>query len=64
MTKRVIDVDDSVLEAARAQLGTRTIEDTVNEALRRAARGRDEWVARALDFLSNADLHDREQAWR
>jgi len=34
MTKRLIDVDDDALDAARAQLGTRTIKDTVNEALR------------------------------
>lgn len=64
MTKHLIDVDEPALEAARAQLGTSTIKDTVNEALRHAARDRNEQVTRALDILSNAGLEDREQAWR
>jgi hypothetical protein len=46
------------------ELGTVTIEDTVNEALRRTAHGRDERVARALDALAKADFGDRDDAWR
>jgi Arc/MetJ family transcription regulator len=64
MTKRLIDVDDDALEAARAQLGTRTIKDTVNEALRRAARQRSAELANALTVLAEADLDDRAAAWR
>ena len=64
MTKRLIDVDDDALEAARAKLGTSTIKDTVNEALRNAARERATELASALSTLSQADLDDRTEAWR
>jgi Arc/MetJ family transcription regulator len=64
MTKRLIDVDDDALEAARAELGTRTIKDTVNEALRRVARQRSAELANALTVLAEADLDDRAAAWR
>lgn len=64
MTKRLIDVDDDALDAARAQLGTRTIKDTVNEALRSAARQRGTQLASALSVLADADLDDRSAAWR
>jgi Arc/MetJ family transcription regulator len=33
MTKRLVDIDDSALDEARAALGTDTIKDTVNTAL-------------------------------
>lgn len=64
MTKRLIDVDDDALDAARAQLGTRTIKDTVNEALRNAGRQRSTQLASALSALAEADLDDRSAAWR
>ena len=64
MTKRLIDVDDDALDAARAELGTRTIKDTVNEALRCAARRRGTELANALTVLAEADLDDRSAAWR
>lgn len=64
MTKRLIDVDDDALEAARAHLGTRTIKDTVNEALRSAAHRRSTELASALSVLAEADLDDRSAAWR
>ncbi len=64
MTKRLVDIDDEVLGAAKAQLGTATLKDTVNEALRRAAAGRDARVRRALDVLAASDLDDRSDAWR
>lgn len=37
MTKRSIDIDDDLLERARAYFKTTTIKDTVNEALREIA---------------------------
>lgn len=64
MTKRLIDVDDDALEGARAQLGTRTIKDTVNQALRVAARQRSAQLAGALSVLADAELDDRSAAWR
>jgi Arc/MetJ family transcription regulator len=63
VTKRLIDVDDVALDAARAELGTRTIKDTVNEALRRAAAVRQSKLDQALDVLASADLDDRSTAW-
>lgn len=64
MAKHLIDVDEPALGAARAELGTATIKDTVNEALRRAGHSRRERLAGALDVLANADLDDRDEAWR
>ena len=64
VTKRLIDVDDVALDAARAELGTRTIKDTVNEALRRAAAARRANFDHALDVLASADLDERSTAWR
>lgn len=64
MTKHLVDIDDDILGAARAELGTATLKDTVNEALRLAAASRDERMARAFDALASADLDDRADAWR
>lgn len=64
MGKHLIDLDEDKLGAARAELGTTTIKDTVNEALARAASDRGRRVAEALDVLSSADLDDRSDAWR
>ena len=64
VTKHLVDIDDDTLGAARAELGTSTLKDTVNEALRRVASSRDQRVSRALDALAGADLGDREDAWR
>jgi Arc/MetJ family transcription regulator len=64
VSKHLIDVDDQALSAARAELGTTTIKDTVNEALRLATAERHERICRALDVLADADLDDRAQAWR
>lgn len=64
MTKHLIDVDDAALSAARAELGTTTIKDTVNEALRRATVERHDRIDRALDVLADADPDDRGHAWR
>ena len=65
MSKHLVDIDDDALAAARAELGTRTIKDTVNEALRRAVGKRDARVRRALDVLATTTtLVDRKDAWR
>ncbi len=64
MAKHLIDLDEDKLGAARAELGTTTIKDTVNEALRRATAQRERRVAAALDVLAGAELDDRADAWR
>lgn len=64
MTKHLVDINDDILGAARAELGTRTLKDTVNEALRRATSTRDLRVSGALDTLAGAEPDDREDAWR
>ncbi len=72
MTKRLIDVDDDVLEAAKQVLGTDTIKDTVNSALRasvQAAERRQRLDAEALKRFADAsrDLLDDDvmaDAWR
>ena len=56
MGKHLVDLDDEALSAARAELGTNTIKDTVNEALRRATAERAVRIHDAFD--------DREDAWR
>ena len=38
MTKRLVDIDDEILEEARHALGTTTLKDTVNQSLRTAVR--------------------------
>jgi Arc/MetJ family transcription regulator len=64
MAKHLIDLDEAALGAARAELGTTTIKDTVNEALRLASAERQDTVRRALDVLAGARLDDRADAWR
>ena len=64
MAKHLVDLDEETLSAARAELGTTTIKDTVNEALRRATANRERRVVAALDVLADARLEDRAEAWR
>jgi Arc/MetJ family transcription regulator len=64
MTKHLVDIDDDALSAARAELGTETIKDTVNQALLHAGRARSKTVKRSLDRLSRTDFERREDAWR
>lgn len=64
MAKRLVDIEEEALEAARAHLRTATIKDTVNEALRQAAGARRASVKKALDFLAAAKPADRNDAWR
>ena len=64
VTKRLIDIDDTWLEVAQAELGTPTIKATVNEALRLAGGRREERVSYAFQTLADAPLLDRDEAWR
>jgi len=64
VAKHLIDLDEDALGAARAELGTTTIKETVNEALRRATVDRQRRVKEALDALGAAELGDRSDAWR
>lgn len=64
MAKHLINLDENALGAARAEFGTTTIKDTVNEALRRGTALRARQVADALDVLADAQLDDRADAWR
>lgn len=64
MGKHLVDIDEQALELARAELGTTTIKETVNAALRNATAGRAERTATALDSLAAANLEDRAEAWR
>lgn len=64
MAKHLVDIDEVALDGAKRELGTGTIKDTVNLALRRASAQRREDVDRQLDVLARADLASREQAWR
>ena len=64
MAKHLVDLDEEALGAARSELGTTTIRETVNEALRRVGARREHRVAAALDRLAAAHLDDRADAWR
>jgi Arc/MetJ family transcription regulator len=64
MVKRLVDIDEEAFAAAQAELGTTTIEDTVNESLRRVGSTRSRAVSTALDRLSHRQLPRRKDAWR
>jgi Arc/MetJ family transcription regulator len=64
MSKHLVDLDEAALAAAKAELGTDTIKDTVNAALRRAGRGYQHRVKQSLAVLAKANLADRADAWR
>lgn len=64
MGKHLVDIDEDALRAARAELGTETIKETVNRALRRAGGSEGSKVKRSLDLLARAELASREDAWR
>ena len=64
MAKHLVDIDEKALMAAKRELGTTTLKDTVNEALRRVAFPRHRRTARALDTLTRATPADRSAAWR
>jgi len=64
VTKRLIDIDDPLLEAAQAELGAPTIKATVNDPLRLAGGRRHESISYAFQTLADAQLIDRDKAWR
>lgn len=64
MSKHLVDIDEEALLAARARLGSETIKETVNGALRQAGGEHRRVVKRRLDRLAQADLAARERAWR
>lgn len=64
MVKHLVDIDEEALRAARAELGTDTIKETVNRALRRAGGDHGANVKKSLDLLARAELARREDAWR
>jgi Arc/MetJ family transcription regulator len=64
MAKHLVDIDERALSAAQAELGTVSMKETVNEALRRASVGRNPKVREALDRLGRRDFVPREEAWR
>jgi Arc/MetJ family transcription regulator len=64
MAKHLVDLDEHALDDAKRELGTSTIRDTVNTALRRAGARRRDDVKRQLDVLAKAELAPRDQAWR
>ena len=64
VAKHLIDLDEQALGAARAEMGTSTIRDTVNEALRAATSQRDRRVSSAFDVLAGVESDDRSSAWR
>lgn len=52
MTRTTVDVDDQALDAARRELGTKGLSETVNAALREATRRR---VLRGFDVRRDID---------
>ncbi len=65
--KHLVDLDESLLEQARATLGTSTIKDTVNGALRLAADRKRAELDAAMDELAELvrtlPVQDRASAW-
>jgi Arc/MetJ family transcription regulator len=60
VTKRLIDLDDELLEAAQRELQTSGVSDTVRTALKHAAGAAAR--ARQVDWLTNGGLADLAQA--
>ncbi len=56
MAKHLIDLDEDMLGAAQAELGTTTIKDTVNEALRRAAERDGDAALLVIDDSGDRDV--------
>jgi Arc/MetJ family transcription regulator len=65
--KHLVDLDETLLEQARATLGTRTIKDTVNKALRLATGRKRAELDAAMDELAELvrvlPVQDRANAW-
>ena len=59
MTRTTVDVDDRALDAARRELGTKGLSETVNAALRDAARRR---ILKGFDVVRDMDGTPQEVA--
>lgn len=64
MSKHLVDIDETALRLAQAKLGTPTIKETVNRALRAAGGDADHTLRRRLDALATLQAADRGDAWR
>jgi Arc/MetJ family transcription regulator len=68
MTKRLVDLDDADVAAAREALGTKTLKDTVTKALKEAsasaARRREVERLVGGSMRALADKDERAQVWR
>lgn len=68
MTKRLIDLDDELLERAKRELNTSGVSDTVRAALRQAAssaaRARQVAWLRDGGLQALADPEERTDVWR
>lgn len=65
VTKRLIDIDDDLLDRARVALGAESISATVRQALERVSQADPgESYLDALATLSDLDPADRSAAWR
>lgn len=64
VSKHLVDIDDAALASAQIELGTATMKDTVNEALRRTAVRRTVRTDEALKRLGRQSFSPREDAWR
>lgn len=68
MTKRLIELDDELLDAARSALNTRGVSDTVRRALEHAAASAAR--ARQIEWLTDggmtelAEADGRAAVWR
>jgi Arc/MetJ family transcription regulator len=64
VTKRLVDIDDEILEEARRALGTKTLKDTVNESLRAAVRAakRRDITQEDIERFVNATVDFRDPA--
>jgi Arc/MetJ family transcription regulator len=65
--KHLVDLDDELLAMAKVSLGTETIKDTVNDALRLATRQKRDELNDAMDRLAELatklPIEDRSRAW-
>jgi Arc/MetJ family transcription regulator len=63
VAKHLVDIDESALASAQAELGTESTKEAVNTALRRVGRDRRDRGKQSLNVLANAHLDDRADAW-
>jgi Arc/MetJ family transcription regulator len=65
VTKRLIEIDDDLLERARSATGSRTISDTVRRALEGVvAAGDPDRFDRLVGALAEIEFGERDSAWR